>query len=173
MLWTLSWDYWWLGMRTFMHAYVRGCSKCQESKAITHPNWPPIQPITPEENTRPFATIVMDFIVKLPPSQGYNSILTVTDHDCTKAVILLLCKEEMDSLGFAKLYLERIFPFIGLLERVISDWDSRFTSKIFWEICALLEVKQNIASRYYPQTDGQSEKTNQHVEMAMQIFGNY
>jgi len=63
----------------------------------------------------------MDFIVKLPPSQGYNSILTVTDHDCTKAVILLLCKEEIDSLGFAKLYLERIFPFIGLLERVISD----------------------------------------------------
>jgi len=73
----------------------------------------------------------------------------------------------MDSLGFVKLYLERIFPFIGLLERVISDQDPRFTSKIFQEICTLLEVKQNIASRYHPQTDGQSEKTNQHVETVM------
>ncbi len=144
-------------MRTFVQAYVRGCSKCQESKSITHLNQPPIQPITPAENTRPFATIVMDFIVKLPPSQGYDSILTVTNHDCTKAVILLLCKEEIDSLGFVKLYLERIFPFIGLPERVISDRDPRFTSKIFQEICTLLEVKQNIASGYHPQTDGQSE----------------
>ncbi len=172
-LWMLSRDYWWPGMRTFMQEYVKGCSKCQESKSRTHPNWPPIQPITPAENTRPFATIAMDFIVKLPPSQGYDSILMVTNHDCTKVIILLPCKEEMDSLGFAKLYLERIFPFIGLPERVISDQDPRFTSKIFREICTLLEVKQNIASGYHPQTDRQSEKMNQHVETAIQIFGNY
>jgi len=117
--------------------------------------------------------IAMDFIVKLPPSQGYDSILIVTDHDCTKAVILLPYREEIDSLGFVKLYLERIFPFIGLLERVISDQDPRFTSKIFREICALLKVKQNIASRYHPQIDRQSEKTNQYIEMAMRIFSNY
>ena len=136
-------------MRVFVQAYVRGCLKCQESKARTHPNQPPIQPITSNRNARPFATIAMDFIIKLPPSQGYDSILTVTDHDYIKAVILLPYREEMDLLGFAKLYLERIFPFIGLSERVISDRDPRFTSKIFWEICALLKVKQNIASRYH------------------------
>jgi hypothetical protein len=170
---TLSRDYWWPGMRVFVQAYVRGCLKCQESKARTHLNRPPIQPITPNKNTRLFATIAMDFIVKLPPSQGYDSILMVTDHDCTKVVILLPCQEEMDLLGFAKLYLERIFPFIGLPERVISDRDPRFTSKIFREICVLLKVKQNIASGYHPQTDGQSEKTNQHIETAMRIFGNY
>ena len=160
-------------MRVFVQAYVRGCSKCQESKARTHLNRPPIQPITSDKNTRPFAIIAMDFIVKLPPSQGYDSILTVTDHDCTKAVILLPCREEIDLLGFVKLYLERIFPFIGLSERVISDQDPRFTSKIFREICVLLKVKQNIASGYHPQTDRQSEKTNQHVETVMRIFGNY
>jgi hypothetical protein len=37
----------------------------------------------------------------------------------------------------------------------------------------LLEVKQNISSAYHPQTDGQSEKTNQHVETALRIFGNF
>jgi hypothetical protein len=48
----------------------------------------------------------MDFVVKLPISRGYDSILTVTDHDCMKAVILLPCKEEMGALNIAKLYLE-------------------------------------------------------------------
>jgi len=31
----------------------------------------------------------------------------------------------------------------------------------------------NISTTYHPQTDGQSEKTNQHVETALRIFCNY
>ena len=73
---------------------------------------------------RPFSTIAVDFIVKLPNSKGYNSILTVTDHDCTKAVILLPFKEEMGFLEVAQLYLERVFPFVGLPEKIISDRDT-------------------------------------------------
>jgi hypothetical protein len=45
--------------------------------------------------------------------------------------------------------------------------------RVFKEICALLDVKQSIASAYHPQTDGQSEKMNQHMEMALRIFGNF
>jgi hypothetical protein len=43
----LSGDYWWLGMRGFIQAYIKGCTKCQESKTIMHPNKPPLQPIVP------------------------------------------------------------------------------------------------------------------------------
>jgi hypothetical protein len=111
--------------------------------------------------------IAMDFVVKLSSSHRYDSILTLTDHDCTKVVILLPCQENMDSLAIAKLYLHCVFPFVGLLERVISDQDPKFTSKVFQEICTQLKVKQNISSAYHPQTDRQSEKTNQHVEMAL------
>jgi hypothetical protein len=83
---------------------------------------------------------------------------------------LLLCWKEMDFLEVAKLYLEHMFPFVGLPKQVISDCDTRFTSKIFKEVYALLEVKQNIASGYYSQTNRQSEKTNQHIKTALQIF---
>jgi len=117
--------------------------------------------------------IAVDFIVKLPVSKGYDSICIITDHDCTKAVILLPCQEEMSSLDVARLYLERVFPFVGLPDKVISDRDSKFTSKVFREVCELLEVKQKMASTYHPQTNGQSEKTNQHVETALRIFGNF
>ncbi len=56
-----------------------------------HPNKPPVQLITPESPMRPFATIAMDFIVKLLVSNRFNTILTITDYDCTKAMILLPC----------------------------------------------------------------------------------
>ena len=63
----------------------------------------------------------MDFIVKLPLSNGYNSILTVTDHDCTKAVILIPCNEAITAEGVAKLYLEHVFKCVGLPKIFIHD----------------------------------------------------
>jgi hypothetical protein len=143
-----------------VQAYVRGCMQCQTGKANMHPNKPPIQPIMPALNARPFSTIAMDFIVKLLVSNRYDSILTIMDHDCTKVVILLPCKEEMDSLGIAQLYLEKVFPYVGIPDKVISNRDLRFTSKLFKEVCDLLKIKQNVSSAYHPQMDGQSEKTN-------------
>jgi len=88
-------------------------------------------------------------------------------------MILLPCQEEIDALGVAKLYLRHMFPIVGLPERVISDRDTRFTFKVFREVCSLLEVKQSVASAYHPQTDSQSKKMNQHVEMALCIFSNF
>jgi hypothetical protein len=128
--------------------------QCQENKTNTHLNKPPLQPISPSPYAQPFSTIAVNFVVKLLLSKGYDSILTITDYDCTKAVILLLCKEEMSFLKVAKLYLEWVFPFVGLPEKVISDRDTQFTSRVFREVCKLLKVKQNMSSAYHPQMDG-------------------
>jgi hypothetical protein len=166
-------QYWWPGCKEFVRQYVKGCAACQANKPITHHNNPPLNPITPQEGALPFQTISIDFIVKLLTSEGYNSIMTVTDHDCTKAVILVPCNETIDAEGVAKLFKDRIFPFVGLPKCIISDRDPRFTSTFFKELCKQLEVSQNISTAYHPQTDGQSEKTNQHVETALRIYCNY
>jgi hypothetical protein len=79
----------------------------------------------------------------------------------------------MSFLEIASLYLKRIFPFVGLLEKVILDCNPKFTSKVFKEICNLLKIRQNMVSVYYLQIDRQSEKINQYVETALRIFGNF
>jgi len=58
----------------------------------------------------PFETVTLDFITKLPISQGYDSILTVTDHDCTKAAIFIPCKESMMAEETAGLIVQYVFP---------------------------------------------------------------
>jgi len=115
----------------------------------------------------------MDLIVKLPKSQGNDSILTITDHDCTKAVILIPCNEEMNSEQLAELYKDKAFPYTGIPSKIISDRDVQLTSHFSKELCKQLDIQQNISTAYHPQTDGQSEKTNQHVETALRIFTNY
>jgi len=46
-------------------------------------------------------------------------------------------------------------------------------STFFKELCRQLDISQNLSATYHPQTDGQSEKKNQHVETALWIYCNY
>jgi len=73
----------------------------------------------------------------------------------------------IDVEGVAKLFKDHIFPFIGLPKKIISNRDPCFTLAFFRELCKQLEVSQNLSTAYHPQTDRQSEKTNQHLEMAL------
>ena len=166
-------DYWWPNLLKYTREYVRGCGTCQQSKSNTHPKPPPIHPIAPPSEGEPFKTITVDLITKLPISKGSDSILTITNQGVTKAVILLPCNETMGAVELARLYKERAFPFIGVPSVLISDRDTRFTSKFFEELCEQLGIKRNMSSAYHPQTDGQSERTNQSIETALRIFANY
>src|SRR5260221_1620648 len=157
-------------MKTFVTEYIKGCATCQMSKANTHPNHPSISPIFPEENARPFETVAMDFITKLPSSGGHNTILTITDTDCSKASIFIPCHETIDSEGVTQLYLNHVVPHFGIPHKIISDRDVRFTSKFSSELCQLLDIKQNLSTAYHPQTDGASERTNQSLEQYLRIF---
>jgi hypothetical protein len=149
----ISQYYWWPGMRDFIMHYVQGCATCQISKVNTHPTKLMLSPITPIENAMPFQTITLDCIVKLPESQGHDSILTITDYDCSKASVFIPCKEMVDMIGTAELYAQWVFPHYGVPQKVISDRDPQFTVAFTKELCQLLGIKQNISMAYHPQTD--------------------
>ena len=121
----------------------------------------------------PFETVAIDFITKLPLSQGYDSIPTVTDHDCTKAAIFIPCNEEINAEEMALLYLKQVVTNFGLPNKIISNRDPQFASKFTQELCRLMGIKQNISTAYHPRKDGQSERTNQWVEMFLQFITNH
>ena len=79
--------HWWPRMKQDVIDYVKGCADCQRMKVNNRPTKAPLQPIYPRPEAMPFETVTLDFIVKLPVSSGYDSILTITDHDCTKASV--------------------------------------------------------------------------------------
>ena len=118
---------WWPKMADEVEQYVKGCAKCQQNKVNTQGKKAPLSPIFPHPDANPFSTIAMDFIVKLPKSQGYDSILTITDQGCTKMAIFLPCNETIDA-GVAQLYFQHVFPRFGVPSKVITDRDPRFTS---------------------------------------------
>jgi hypothetical protein len=162
--------YWWPRMRIDITEYVKGCADCQRHKVNTRPTKAPLQPIYPKSETTPFETVALDFIVKLPVSQGFDSILTITDQGCTKVAIFIPCNEDITAEETAALYIKHVFAHFGLPTKVISDRDPRFMSKFIQAACKVTGVKHAPSTAYHPRTDGQSERSNQWLETAIRFI---
>ena len=92
-------------MRRYVHRYVDGCDLCQCSKPRHHGCYRLLQPILEAES--PWKRITTDFIVKLPNSKGYDSILVVVDKN-TKLAHFIPTNETIDSSGTVTLYFHHI-----------------------------------------------------------------
>jgi hypothetical protein len=172
-IWLASQDFWWPDMKDTISAYVQGCATCQANKTFPGNPKPPLFPIKTNPDALPFETIALDFIVKLPESEGYDTILTITNHDCSKAAFFIPCNETIDAEGVAVLYAKTVLPHYRLPRRVISDRDPRFTAAFIKELCRLLDITQNISTVYHPQTDGQSEASNKWLEQFLRMYINH
>jgi hypothetical protein len=170
--WAIVHDYWWPNMKQTITNYVKGCLLCQSRKNNPTKPKPPLFPIPSDNFMLPFTSVAMDFIVKLPISEGYNSILTITD-TFSKACIFIPCNETIDTAGTALLYATYVLPHYGLPSCFISDQDPHFMATITQELCCILSIQHNASTAYRPQTDGQSECSNQKLEQYTHIFTNF
>jgi hypothetical protein len=115
-------------MKNFVQQYVQGYTICQANKADTTWAKPPLFLISPHHNATPFSTIAVDWITKLSISQGYDSIMMITNHNMSKIALFILCKESQGVEEMSQLYIQHVFPYYGLPDHVISDWDPCITS---------------------------------------------
>jgi hypothetical protein len=72
--------------------------------------------------------------------------------------------------GIAQLYLEHLFQWFGLPQKIISDQDPHFTSHFAKELTKSLGIDQNLSTAFHPQTDRLSEWTNQWVEQYLRLI---
>ena len=112
----------------------------------------------------------MDLITGLPSSHGYDAILTIVDHGCSRAALFLPCQTTITGPGIAQLYLRHLYPWFSVPDRIISDRDPRFTSHFSQSLTQELGITRNLSTAFHPQTDGLTERTNQWVEQYLQLL---
>ena len=114
----------------------------------------------------------MDFITDLQSSKAFDSIFVVVDR-LTKMAHFMPCNEAVTGEEIARLFMDNIYKYHGLLNDIISDRGSQFTSKFWQSLFKILKVKIKLSFAYHPQTDGQIEHVNQVLERYLHCTMNY
>jgi hypothetical protein len=166
----VSRNYWWPGMTRFIVNYVKGCDPCNRSKIFPQQPVGKLMPIPIP--TSPWKSVASDFITHLPESKGHNAILVV---NCryTKRAHFIPSHDETSSTGLAVQYRDNVWKLHGLPDEMISDRGPQFASSLMKELNKLLGIQTKLSTAYHPQTDGQTERTNQELEQYLRIFVNH
>lgn len=171
--------YFFKGLRAAVIDYVNNCILCQKNKPARTKPYGELRPI--QSPPIPFHTICMDFIVKLPISKGqqtrfmsvtgFDTILTVTDK-LSKAKLFCPGKETYSAKQWAHVWWSFVYPYWGLPLVMITDRDKIFTSTFWMKLFKLAKVEAALTTAYNPRADGQSENTNQMLEIALRHLVN-
>lgn len=149
--------------------YLKHCLQCQINQTRRHKPYGSLQPIL--SPPIPFHTLTIDFILALPQSiLGLDCLMSVT---CkfSKRVSLIPGKNTWSAGEWSSALLERLeIADWGLPKVIISDRDKKFLSQLWEGLFCKLGVKLLYFTAYHPQTDGQSERTNQTVEIAFRFL---
>jgi hypothetical protein len=151
----------WKGLKVDVENLVKQCSICQKAKHGQHPAGL-LQPLPIPDGA--LQGVSMDFIEGLPVSDNCSVIVVVVDR-LTKYAHFFATKHPYTAQTIAQLFLDNVVKLHGLPQTVVTDRDPIFLSKFWQGLFKLYEVKLAMSSAYHPQTDGQTERVNQCLEM--------
>ncbi|GJY90888.1 putative reverse transcriptase domain-containing protein [Tanacetum coccineum] len=144
--------YWWPGMKKDIAVYVSKCLTCLKVKAEhQRPSGLLQQPEIPEWK---WEGIAMDFVTKLPRTSSGHDIIWVIVDRLTKSAHFLPMREDYKMDRLARLYLNEIVARHGVPISIISDCDSRFTSRFWQSMQEALGTRLDMSTTYHPQTNG-------------------
>lgn len=166
----VSRHFWWPGMTVFVKSYVKGCKDCNRVKSVRRTTRAPMSPHTVP--SKPWEVWSTNHIVELPKSDGYNTIMVVQDYK-TKQVHFVPCHTTMTREDKANIHIDWVFCLHGLPRKVVSVCGSLYTAKVMRAIYKRLGIKANFSMAFHSQTNGQTERVNQELEMFLWLFCNW
>jgi len=120
--------YTWPNICDDIQKFCKSCVICMRLKLQHHRPYGSLQQLPIPE--RPWNSISMDFIEKLPSSSGFDTILVIVD--ClSKQAILIPTHDTITSVKLACLFITHVFSKHGVSSHVTSDCGSEFVSHFF------------------------------------------
>lgn len=157
----------WPGLRQSVNKFVQSCDICQRAK-VEHVKLPGLlQPLEIPDHA--WQVISLDFIEGLPLSASCNVILVIVDK-FSKFAHFLALRHPYTALTVVQLFMSEVHCIHGLPRAIISDRDRVFTSQLWKELFRRAGTQLRMSSSYHPQSDGQTERVNQCLEMFLRCF---
>uniref|UniRef100_A0A3Q3A7Q2 Gypsy retrotransposon integrase-like protein 1 n=1 Tax=Kryptolebias marmoratus TaxID=37003 RepID=A0A3Q3A7Q2_KRYMA len=159
--------FWWPSLVSDVKEFVSACPTCARCKSSNQPPAGLLQPLAIPNC--PWSHITLDFVTGLPPSQGHTVILTIINRFCKAGHFVPLIKLP-SALETAEIITQQVFRLHGIPIDIVSDRGPQFTSQVWQNFCKGLGARVSLTSGYHPQSNGQSERCNQELEVALRCL---
>lgn len=119
----------------------------------------------------------MDFVTGLPNSRDpvtdivYDAILVIVDR-LTKYALMIPFRKDFTAKQLGHIIVDRLVRNHGIPKTIISDRDKLFTSNYWTTLMADIGTKRKLSTAYHPETDGQTERTNQTMITYLRLYSN-
>jgi hypothetical protein len=168
--------YYWPKMAQDIQRFLKHCPECLRNKPANHKPFGLLSPISaPSE---PFDTWSIDLVTDLPACTmrnttiQFDTVMTVTDK-FSKAVRFLPGRKDWSAADWATSVYEGVtINGWGYPKAIISDMDKRFPSALWATLLERAGARHITTTAYHSSADGQAERTNFTLEVAMRYFVN-
>ncbi|WVZ04461.1 hypothetical protein V8G54_025267 [Vigna mungo] len=163
----VSAQFFWKNMHKDIMAFTQQCRVCQQAKTSTTLPAGLLQPLPIPHQI--WEDITMDFIVGLPPSEGFTVIFVIVNR-LSKYAHFAPLKSDFNSKKVAEVFLFTVVKLHGFPNSIVSNRDKVFTSSFWQHLLKLSGTTLNLSTAYHPQSDGQSEVVNKCLKMYLRCF---
>ena len=149
-------SYYWPGLQGDVRSYIAGCDICARRKSPVKTKRAPMQTV---QVGYPMERIATDILGELPETKyGNKYILVVSDYfsKWTEAFPM----PNMEAKTVASLIVNEVICRFGVPHIIHSDQGRQYESKLFSEVCSLLQIRKTRTTPYHPQSDGMVERYN-------------
>jgi len=166
----VSRNYYWPRMSEYVMQYVEGCETCQRTK----PQWKQphgkLQPL--EVPLGPWQHVSTDYIGPLPVSNGFDAIQVVCDKS-TERAHFLPARMTDKAPDMCDAFMTRVWPLHGTPKKLVSDMGPQFVAKFTARMWKHLGIKWALSTVHHLQTDVQTERVNQELEVYLHAYVDY
>ncbi|VDP93771.1 unnamed protein product [Echinostoma caproni] len=158
--------FWWPNIRKDIREFCRDCVHCDRFKTPFHPTRAPLTPI---KAGFPNEIVGVDIVGPLTQTdRGNRFILVMVDYFTKWCEVVPL--DRMDAETVASAIVGRWVNCWGTPCQLHSDQGSNFESALVQELCRSLGIDKTRTTAYYPQGNGQTERTNRTLINLLKAF---
>ena len=157
----------WINLNKDCENYVKTCAVCNLNKK-QRKNRAPMKLF---HAGAPMEKIHIDILGPLKCTTQNNKYILVMIDQFTKWIELSALSEQTSELT-AKALVDQFISRFGTPHLIVSDQGSNFNSKLFMEVCQLLQIAKKRTSPYRPSANGQVERCNRSILQLLRCFSN-
>ena len=158
MLQEIRQRYYYPNMAKHVKKWVQGCEQCAKDKRVPNATITPELLNLPEWDLGPEDAMQIDLLPNLPPSGGYENVLTAID--VFSRYLFAYPLTDASAINVAKAIIDIMTKHSYLPTTLITDKGTAFTSTIIAEITQILGITLKCATTKHPQTIGKLERTH-------------